>query len=154
MKHKKVLISLFLISLFLMLVFLINEKEIKNEDEKIVTKITDGDTIIIQGGERVRLLGIDCDERGKKCYTEAKEWMEIELLNKEVILIQEGIDKDIYGRSLRYIFLDGENINLKLVELGLCISRFDQDSKYKTEIVGAEEKAIKNKIGCKWQDLD
>src|SRR5690606_12244181 len=109
--------------------YLLSEEELAIEgEEKIVTKITDGDTIIVQGGKRVRLLGIDCDERGKKCYQAAKEFNEKVLLNQEVVLI--GNEEDIYGRDLRYIFLNGSNFNKRLVEEGYCVARFDQESEY------------------------
>jgi len=41
------------------------------------------------------------------------------ILNKEVRLEKDQTDKDQYQRYLRYIFLDNENINLKLVEESL-----------------------------------
>lgn len=119
-------------------------------EKKIVTKIIDGDTIIVEGGETIRLLGMDCDERGRECYTDAKKRIDELLLNKEVTLESDSEDKDIYGRSLRYIFLNNENINAKLVEEGYCVARFPEESKYKKEIVNAEKLAIENKIGCKW----
>ncbi|PIN95599.1 hypothetical protein COU56_01070 [Candidatus Pacearchaeota archaeon CG10_big_fil_rev_8_21_14_0_10_31_9] len=118
----------------------------------MVTKITDGDTIIVQGGEIVRFLGVDCDEKGRECYNEAKNFTDFSLLNKEVILKSESEDTDKYGRNLRWIFLDGENFNQMLVEKGYCIARFDQNSKYKNEVVNAENYAIENKVGCKWKD--
>jgi len=40
--------------------------------EAVVTKIIDGDTIVIQGGQHLRLLGIDADESGYPCYEPAK----------------------------------------------------------------------------------
>ena len=121
-------------------------------EEKIVTKIIDGDTIIVEGGETIRLLGIDCDERGRECYTSAKERIDELLLGKTVILESDLEDKDRYGRSLRYIFLDRKNINAQLVKEGYCIARFINDVKYKEEITNAEKFAIENKIGCKWEE--
>lgn len=116
----------------------------------IVTKIIDGDTIIVEG-ENVRLLGMDTDERGYPCYTLAKERLEELVLNKEVRLEKDQTDKDQYQRYLRYIFLDNENINLKLVEEGLAVARFyPEDIKYKDEIINVETQARENKKGCKW----
>jgi len=129
--------------------FYINENQEVTE-EKIVTKIIDGDTVIIEGGENVRLLGMDCDERGKKCYTIAKKRIEELLIGKKVVLERDNEDKDQYGRLLRYIFLDSENINVKMVKEGYCVARFQGESKYKEEIQSAESYAISNKIGCKW----
>ena len=116
--------------------------------EAVVTKIIDGDTLIIDGGEKVRLLGIDCDERGKECYSEAKEFLEQETLEETVRIETEG--RDVYGRTLAYIFLEEKNINLKIVERGYCVARFDQPSNYENEIKKAEKQAIENEIGCKW----
>ena len=120
-------------------------------EKKLVTKIIDGDTVVIEGGERVRLLGIDTDERGYPCYEPAKQRLEELVFNKEVYLESDGEDKDQYKRYLRYLILDGENINLKLVEEGLAIAYFyPQNVKYRDEIVGAEKEARENEIGCKW----
>ena len=124
----------------------------KIREEKIVTKIIDGDTLIVEGGERVRLLGIDSDERGYPCYNEAKTKLEELVLSKKVTIESstKAGDKDQYDRLLRYIFLDGENINIKLVSEGLAIARIEQEDNYKKEIVAAEQFAIQNKVGCKW----
>ena len=117
--------------------------------KKFVGKIIDGDTVIIEG-ESVRLLGMDSDERGAPCYKAAKERIEELILDKEVNLEMGKENKDMYQRYLRYIFLDGENINLKLVEEGLAVARFYQDTKYKDEIVQAEKTAREKGVGCKW----
>lgn len=124
----------------------------ENLNKKIlVTKILDGDTIIVEGGFTIRLLGIDADEKGYPCYQEAKKRLEQLILNKEVELEKDTEDKDQYGRYLRYIILNGKNINIQLVKEGLAISRFSSNNKkYKDEIISAEKYAIENKIGCKW----
>jgi len=119
--------------------------------QTIVTKIIDGDTVVVEGGEHIRLLGIDADERGYPCYGEAKSRLEELVLNKEVRLEKDQTDVDQYNRCLRYIFLDEQNIDLQLVKEGLAIARFyEPDVKYKDEIALAEKEAIENKIGCKW----
>ena len=132
--------------------------------QMLVTKVLDGDTIIVEGGYSVRLLGIDADERGWPCYGAAKERLEELVLNKEVRLERDKADIDQYGRYLRYIFLttldseslagrDKKNINLQIVEEGLAIARFyPENVKYKEEIIQAEKKARLAKIGCKWQE--
>jgi len=117
----------------------------------IVTKVLDGDTIIVSGGEHVRLLGIDADEKGYPCYDAGRLRLEELILGKTVALETDGEDLDQYGRQLRYIFSNGENINQKMIAEGLAIARFyPENRKYKTEIAAAESEAIKNKTGCKW----
>ena len=121
--------------------------------EVIVTKVIDGDTVVVEGGYHLRLLGIDTDENGYPCYTAAKLRLEELVLNKKVELEKDQTDIDQYGRCLRYIFLNGENINLKLVEEGLAIARFyEPDIKYREVINKAEKQAIENKTGCKWEE--
>ena len=56
----KILSILAVVILFLFLIFLISDQNLSNKTV-IVTKIIDGDTVIVQGGETIRLLGIDCD---------------------------------------------------------------------------------------------
>ena len=123
--------------------------EIDKNEIVFVSKVIDGDTIVANG-EHIRLLGIDADERGYDCYKEAKEQMEKWILDKEVVLEKDKTDKDQYGRLLRYVILDGKNINIKLVEKGLAVARFYRDRKYEVEILFAEKTARMAKIGCKW----
>lgn len=119
--------------------------------QTMVTKVIDGDTVVVEGGYHIRLLGIDADERGYSCYEPAKTRLEKLILQKKVRLEKDKTDVDQYHRCLRYIFLGDENINLELVKEGLAVARFySPDVKYKDEITKAEKKAIENKIGCKW----
>ncbi|MEN9626421.1 MAG: hypothetical protein RL557_749 [archaeon] len=118
-----------------------------------VTKIIDGDTIVVDG-EHIRLLGIDTSEKGEPCYKEAKDRLADLILNKEVILEKDVKDKDQYKRFLRYVFIDDKerlNINLQLVAEGLAIARFYENTKYKEDILEAEKIARESKIGCKWR---
>jgi micrococcal nuclease len=119
--------------------------------DSIVTKVIDGDTVVVEGGDHVRLLGMDADEKGYPCYDAAKKRLEELTLAKPVKLESDGPDKDQYGRLLRYIFAGGQNIDEQLVAEGLAVARFYPASqKYKSEITAAESLAIKNKTGCKW----
>lgn len=127
---------------------------IEQRQNSIVTKVLDGDTVVVEGGEHVRLLGIDADEAGYPCYEAAKKRLEDLILAKPVILEADAGDKDQYGRLLRYIFINNQNINEQLVAEGLAIARFyPENQKYKAEITSAEANAIKNKTGCKWAGL-
>lgn len=138
-----VLFTLFLFSLFMQL-------ETDFVEHKIVTKVIDGDTIIAEG-ERIRLLGIDADERGYPCYDDAKRRLEELILNKLVRMERDFENKDRYGRYLRFVFFNKTNINVLLVKEGLAIARFSNyNRKYAKEILEAERFARENKIGCKW----
>lgn len=120
-------------------------------DTRIVTKVIDGDTIIVSGGDTVRLLGIDTDEKGQPCYTAAKERLYALLINQKVVLEKETEDTDLYGRLLRYVFLDSNNMNVQMIEEGLAVARlYAENERYASEIRLAEQTAIQQKIGCKW----
>jgi len=117
----------------------------------IVTKVIDGDTVVVEGGYHVRLLGMDADEAGYPCYAPAKTRLENLVLGKNVILEKDKTDLDQYGRCLRYIFIGGTNVDVQLTQEGLAVARFyAPDVKYKTQITVAEQYAQQNKIGCKW----
>lgn len=120
------------------------------EGTKLVTKVLDGDTVIIEGGYSVRLLGIDADERGYPCYGPAKQRLEELVLNKEVYLEADKENQDQYNRYLRYLILEKENMNLRMVKEGFAIARFSpENEKYREEIITAEKEARENKVGCK-----
>lgn len=122
------------------------------KDNAVVTKIIDGDTIVVEGGYHVRLLGIDADEKNYPCYESAKNRLEELVLNKTVVLEKDITDVDQYGRCLRTIFNGTQNIDLQLIKEGLAVARFySPNIKYKDEISVAEKQAIENKIGCKWR---
>ena len=121
------------------------------EDNTIVTKVIDGDTVVVEGGYHVRLIGMDADENGYPCYLQAKTYLENLVLGKQVVLEKDKTDLDQYGRCLRYIFIGNINVDAQLVREGLAIARFyEPDVKYKTEITEAEKYAQQNHLGCKW----
>lgn len=135
-------------------------KKVEKSEKGIVTKVIDGDTIIVNGST-IRLLGIDARERGEKCYDEAKQRLEELVLGKNVTLKSDVMSDDVdqYGRYLRYVFLPTNelnegltNINLLLVEEGLAIARTEnKDIKFAAEFVNAEKSASLNHRGCLWQ---
>ncbi len=117
----------------------------------LVTRVIDGDTVVIEGGKSVRLLGIDADEKDGPCYEEASERLEELILNKQVMLERELRDGDVYGRLLRYIFFDGQNVDLQLVKEGLVSARASYEGGvYDKEFADAEYAAKLARIGCKW----
>ncbi len=128
-----------------------NESFCQAKENSVVTRVIDGDTVIVEGGFHIRLLGIDADEKGYPCFESAKKRLEELVLNKPVILEKDRTDMDQYERCLRTIFVGDKNIDAQLVGEGLAVARFYQpDVKYKTEITDAERQAIENKVGCKW----
>ena len=119
----------------------------------LVTKVIDGDTLVVEGGDHVRLLGMDTDEKGYPCWAVAKDELERLVLNKRVLLETDKEDKDQYGRLLRWVWLNDTLVDFELVKDGLAVARFYGNSKYQEEIKAAEQEAIANHVGCKWSNL-
>lgn len=87
-----------------------------------VVGVTDGDTITVlhQGvGERIRLNGIDCPEKGQAFGGAAKQATSQLAFGKHVTVQAHGLDK--YGRTIADVILpDAVNLNQELVRRGWC----------------------------------
>lgn len=123
-------------------------KEI-NKEEVSVLRVIDGDTIVA-GNETIRLLGINTPEKGEKYYKEAKNFLEILILNETIELESGKENRDKYHRELRYIFVENNNINLELVKKGFANPYFPSGKdKYSKEFYEAWSQCLKeNKNLC------
>jgi endonuclease YncB( thermonuclease family) len=97
-------------------------------DQFKVTEVYDGDTIKVKGyGTEIslRLAGIDAPEIcknkigfGQQYSKEAKEYLSCLVLNKAIKIKGHGyLNIDL---MLGTVFLDGQNINLEMVQAGLA----------------------------------
>ena len=83
-----------------------------------VERVIDGDTFVLDGGERVRLLRIDTPERKEKGFQEAKDYMIARVEGLTITIVRKG--KGYYRRTLAEVYVNGVNINDELLELGLA----------------------------------
>ena len=96
-----------------------------------VTKVVDGDTIVVSGGARVRLIGIDAPEANQCGATTATRLLSSYVLGKSVTLTAGAqTDKDRYGRLLRYVNVGSFDPGLKLIQVGRAIARYDSRDGY------------------------
>ncbi len=121
-----------------------------------IVKVYDGDTIILEGGKHVRLLGVNTPEIESYQHTEepggvaAKKWLQAQLQNNKKIYLEfDHIKQDKYKRLLAYVYLpDGKHINLELLENGLAVvSIIPPNGRYAEELTQAQQRAEKNKLG-------
>jgi micrococcal nuclease len=123
-----------------------------NEGTVLVTRVIDGDTIEIEGGFRVRYIGIDTPEMGKPYYLEAEEANRNLVEGREVRLERDVEDKDEYGRLLRYAWVDNTMVNAELVRLGYAYSySYPPNVKYQAYFLQMEKEAREHKRGL-WSD--
>lgn len=87
----------------------------------ICVNVVDGDTIYLDSGEKVRLVGVNTPERGVEGYITSKNFVQKLCLNKEVSLdIDDSKHTDRYGRTLAVVIVDGKNLNEMLLQEGLA----------------------------------
>ena len=115
-----------------------------------VTRVIDGDTVVIEGGERVRLLYIDTPEKGQPCYKEASNRLTELIDGKDIVLERVGENRDKYGRLLRYIFVNDTLVNMVLVREGWAHLYIYDKGPYHDQFIEAEQ-AAKAEEGCVWK---
>ena len=92
--------------------------------QTIVTRIIDGDTFETETGEKVRLIGINAPEISDFYGLESKEYLTKLILDKVVDLQTDNIskNKDRYQRLLRFVFIDGYDVNKKMISDGFAFA--------------------------------
>jgi endonuclease YncB( thermonuclease family) len=125
-----------------------------------VVHVTDGDTLELAGGARVRLLGIDAPELERDGQPadflahKAKAVLTDLVLNRQVRLEYDRLRYDHYGRLLAYLFLpDHTLLNAELVRQGLA--RFyviAPNLGHREALLKAQQEAIEARRGV-WQKL-
>ena len=122
-----------------------------------VTRVVDGDTIEIEGGEKVRYLGIDTPEtvdprKPVQCFGVEASKKNKELVEGKTVRLEKDItDRDRYSRLLRYVWVDDIFVNLELVKQGFASSyAYPPDIKYQEEFLEAEKEAREAKRGL-WE---
>jgi len=92
--------------------------------ESTVARIVDGDTIELDGGERIRYLMVNTPETtgGKnECFgTNAVQFNTDLVLGKRVTLDYDVECEDMFGRTLAYVTVDGVEVNTELVKRGFA----------------------------------
>lgn len=128
-------------------------------ERAVVTKVVDGDTIVVNNSQTVRLIGIDTPETvdprrpvgcfGKEASNETKSL----LSGKEVILQKDVSETDKYKRLLRYVFLPlkgGQTlfVNDYLAREGFAkVLTYAPDVKYNEQFRQAEIEAREGERG-------
>jgi len=120
-----------------------------------VKTVYDGDTVVLEDGRKIRLLGINTPEVQHKEKMadaggeDAKAWLINKLQHTRVRLEVDAEKTDKYGRTLAHLFSEAkEHINLSLVKAGLAaISIYPPNLLYVNELLAAEKKAERDKLG-------
>ena len=127
----------------------------------VVEEVVDGDTLIIEDGIRIRLLGVDAPESGECFNLEAKSALSKLVLGQEIVLEKDQTATDSFDRLLRYVFLHEENpemnsvfVNKELVREGFAQSNYVKPNRrYLSGLQAAQREAEEEGVGI-WGSCD
>jgi micrococcal nuclease len=124
----------------------------------LVEKVIDGDTLVLAGGARVRLLGIDAPEMEKEgrpaeFLAHQSRAALAEMTQGKVIRLEyDQLRYDHYGRLLAYIHLpDNTPVNLELLRRGLArVYAHPPNVRHREILLAAQRQAMDARRGL-WQ---
>lgn len=121
----------------------------------LVVEVLNGNTIaVVMDGDppdlayQVRYLGIEVPDPTEPWGTVALETNK-RLANLKVVrLVRDQTEMDDEGYLLRYVYADGEMLNVALVEQGLAQADVQSpDTEFRSQIEAAEQRARSNEVG-------
>ena len=123
-------------------------------------RVIDGDTILLDGDERVRLIGVDTPELHRpntpvQYYArEASAFTRRLVEHRKVHLEYDHDRRDKYGRTLAFVYLsDGTFVNLEIVRQGSGFAYTRFPFRYLDEFRAAERAAREAGAGL-WAEPD
>jgi len=121
------------------------------DDRFVITRVIDGDSIELRGGDQLRLLAIDTPEKGERLYDEAKQHLFDLAIGKAARIVYPARRRDKYGRLLGYLYIDSVFVNKSLLEAGLAYLYLFKDDQLESEevqiLLEAQRRAMKMRKG-------
>lgn len=101
------------------------------ENPLTVINVIDGDTIVLNNGQIVRLICVDAPEKDELGYAESKQALQKLVQDKNITLEKDVNERDKYGRLLRYVYADGVDVGAEMVKSGYAeVFEYGADVKY------------------------
>ncbi|MFO7784275.1 MAG: thermonuclease family protein [Thermodesulfobacteriota bacterium] len=124
--------------------------------------VYDGDTVLLDGGKRVRYLGIDAPEMGydgkgpEFMAEKARAYNAKKVQGKRIQLELDRESHDHYGRLLAYVYPpDGRMLNIELVEKGLArVLAVPPNLRHLDRLIEAQQKAMAGRVGIWRPEVD
>ncbi len=94
-----------------------------------VSHVVDGDTLDIEDGNRIRILGIDAPETGvgAECGGwEAHAALAARTEGRQITLSYDATCRDRYGRLLAHVWVDGALLGLEMLASGFACPYFPE----------------------------
>jgi micrococcal nuclease len=123
-----------------------------------IRHVIDGDTLVLESGEKIRLIGINTPEvesrftRAEAGGEAARDWLRKTLRTPDVWLEYDAEQRDKYERQLAHVFLaSGEYLNARLLKEGLAMLTLTPPNlRYSKQLIEAQQHAEKANSGL-WQ---
>lgn len=124
-----------------------------------VRQVIDGDTIELEDGRKVRYIGIDTPETGRRKgdgwvyepapYADKAKELNRQMVDGKLVRLELDVQKtDKYGRLLAYCFSGDAFVNARMLEEGLAILYTSPPNvRYAELLVNAQEDARRNNRG-------
>jgi micrococcal nuclease len=115
----------------------------------IVSKVIDGDTVVLSNGAHVRYIGIDTPEKDRPYYDQARD-LNQQLIQGRKARLEYDIEKtDSYGRTLAYLYLkDGTMVNAEMIRQGYAyVYTFPPNLKHTDLFLQLQKEAREHKRG-------
>jgi micrococcal nuclease len=126
----------------------------ESKREVMCLRVIDGDTIVVEGDERVRYIGIDTPElasgnsAGEFLALEAKAFNRKWVEGKMVVLEFDRQKRDRFGRLLAYVYIGETMVNEELVRKGFAREKaYPPNIKYQRLFETVEKEARSRRIG-------
>lgn len=116
--------------------------------EATALRVIDGDTIVVSGDLKIRYLLVNAPETTNghtDCYgANASQFNSDLVLGKPVQLTYDTQCQDMFGRTLAYVTVDGQDVNRLLVERGYaCVLHIPPDGDARADEFTALQAAAK-----------
>jgi micrococcal nuclease len=120
-----------------------------------VARVIDGDTLLLEGGHRVRLIGVDTPETkhpqrpAEPLGPEATKFVRQQIGGKTVTLQFDRERRDRYRRILAFVYVDGRLLNEELIRegYGRAMLNYPYSRQMKRRFAEAERQAREAKRG-------
>lgn len=162
MRKTETYVAVVLLSFLLLFCGVPRENASDENDSKYLTakvkRVIDGDTIVLENGDRVRYIGVDTPElrdsrKTVKEFAKRAKEANKKLVDREEIKIEFDVQKrDRYNRLLAYVYVDTIFVNAWLVENGFArVMTVPPNVRYADLLRELQKKAERNEVGL-WSE--
>jgi micrococcal nuclease len=120
---------------------------VADDAELRVTRVLDGDTVVLADGREVRYLGVNAPEAGEPFSAKARELNRRLVEGKVVRVVSGRARRDRYGRVLGYVYIGEQFVNAEMLRAGFAHLFFFEPGAEDATLTAAEDAAREARRG-------